>query len=61
MRGREQDDKGSDRGLQSNATTQTKGQNTNNDQKIKPQSLIDSSTQMESEQGGAKAGLLQRP
>ena len=50
-RKREQDNEGSDIGLQLNITTQTKGQNANNDQETKTQRLIDSSAQMESEQG----------
>ena len=49
MRGREQDNEGSDRGLRLNATTQTKGQNTNEDWKAKTQRLMDSSAQMKSE------------
>ena len=55
MRGRERDDKGSDGRLQSNATTQTKGQNVNKDQKAMAQSLINSSTRMESERGGSQS------
>ena len=47
--GRKQDDEGSDGGLRSNATTQTKGQNVNKDQKVKTQRLMDSSAQMKSE------------
>ena len=53
--GREQDDEGSDRGLRSNATTQTKGQNMNKDRKVKTQRLMDSSAQIESERGGSQS------
>ena len=54
-RKREQDNEGSDIGLQLNITTQTKGQNANNDQETKTQRLIDSSAQMESEQGRSQS------
>ena len=61
MRGREKDNKGSNRGLRLKAATQTKGQNVNEDLRTMTRRLIDSSTQMESEQGGSPSWCIIRP